>query len=125
MHRDVSSGNIIIKPTDDGETIGRLIDFDHAKVTKEFAAVKRSEVTDERLQRYKAFIHDDLEMKPDTLDDEVVIKALQVVRPRKLLEYIGEVLAIRQQFFNFSVCGKLTPVDLHWDMMVSIACNII
>ena len=125
MHRDVSSGNILIKPTDNGSgTVGRLIDFDHAKVTEKFAPMKCLDVTStSKVELHRAVISSHLEMKPDDLDKKVIIKAFQVVRPDEVFKYICEVLNTRQQFFNFSMCGKLTPGDLHWDMVVSITCN--
>ena len=125
MHHDVSSGNIIIKPTDNGSgTVGRLIDFDHAKVTEKFAPMKCLDVTDtSTVELHRAVISRDLERKPDDIDEKVVIKAFQVVPSKKVFEYVGDVLKVRQQFFNFSMRGKLTPGDLHWDMVVSITCN--
>ena len=121
MHRDVSAGNIIIKLTDNGETIGHLIDFDHAKVTEEFAAIKRYDVTDEPLvELYSAVISRHSEMKPYTLDKDVIIKALQIVHSNQIQKYIFEVLAMRQRFFGFRSSGKLTSGDLHWDTAVSI-----
>ena len=125
MHRDVSAGNIIIKPTDNGETIGHLIDFDHAKVTRKFAALKRYNETDEPLELYKAYLSRVQEMKAYTFEDDVIIKALHVIESHRLPEYVGQVVLTRQQFFDLSPSGKLMSADLHWDMVVSITCNIL
>ena len=126
MHRDVSAGNIIIKPTENGETMGHLIDFDHAKVTRKFVAMKHHDVTDEPLvELYSAVISRNSEMKLYTLDKDVIIKAMQVVHSNHIQKYIFEVLAMRQRFFGFRSSGKLTSDDLHWDMAVSLSCNVL
>jgi serine/threonine protein kinase len=45
LHRDVSSGNVIINISGAGQ-VGYLIDFDHAKLTEEFATWPPTPVTE-------------------------------------------------------------------------------
>jgi serine/threonine protein kinase len=129
VHRDVSSGNIIIKPTDDGSgTVGRLIDFDHAKVTEKFAPMKCRDVTDpSTVELHMAVVSRHQEMKLYMLHDDVMVKVLQVLDPDEISisKYIREVLNTRQRFFSFRSSGQLTSADLHWDMVVSITCNTV
>jgi hypothetical protein len=110
-------------PTSDGgdtDTTGRLIDFDHAKVTEEFAPIKYYDVAVARVQGFKEFLSYDSRNMPYSIDEDVVFKALQAVGPLGVLHYVPEVITMRRQFFNLSVQGKVTPAVLHWNKPVGI-----
>jgi hypothetical protein len=110
-------------PTGDGgdtDKTGRLIDFDHAKVTEEFAPIKYYDVAVAHIQGFKDFLSYDSRNMPYSIDDDVVFKALQAVGPLGVLHYVPEVITMRRQFFNLGLQGEVMPADLHWNKAVSI-----
>jgi hypothetical protein len=109
-------------PTSDvGNTIGRLIDFDHAKVIEAFAATEYYDVAAARVPMFKAMLEDDDEqILPYSVDDEVVIKAVQAVGRKQYLSYLPQVMTMRREFFNLGLQRTVTCVDLHWDKAVGI-----
>jgi Fungal protein kinase len=123
VHRDVSSGNIIIMPVDDGnDTTGRLIDLDHAKVAKHFMATNFSTAEEEDVPTWKRALARIPNVRPYSIDNEVMIKALQVVGPDKphhSTSYIDDAITMRRKFFDLGLTGRVTPADLHWDKEVS------
>jgi hypothetical protein len=106
-------------PGGDTDTTGRLIDFDHAKVTETFAPVKYYDLAVARIRGFKELLSDDPRNMPYSIDDDVVFKALRAVGPLGVLHYVPEVITMRRQFFNLGLQGKVTPADLHWNKSVS------
>jgi hypothetical protein len=107
-------------PTDGDNTTGRLIDFDHAKVTEEFAAIGYYDEDVAPPQVYQAILSRNRQVLAYSIDDDIIIKALQAVGPLGVLHYVPEVITMRRQFFNLGLEGKVMPADLHWNKAVSI-----
>jgi hypothetical protein len=106
-------------PTSDvGNKIGRLIDFDHAKVIEAFAATEYYDVAAARVPMYKGMLEDDQRIMP--VDDEVVIKAVQAVGREQYISYVRLVMTMRREFFNLGLKGRVTCADMHWDKAVGI-----
>jgi hypothetical protein len=108
-------------PTDDGDTTtGRLIDFDHAKVSTEFTATIHQTEQDDVVPVLKSFLS--RRIKQYSIDEEVIIKALQAFSSEEFMHairYITNAITMRQQIFDLGSSGRITCSNLHWDKKVS------
>ena len=115
LHRDISSGNILIIPvggTSDN-TVGRLIDFDHAKRTETFH--KQSLPTpDERTVKATELLLPEALL--NGVQKEVIGKAV-AMGGRHCHQYIEEVVNTRCEYFGMG-SGPHSCSDLKWDFDV-------
>ncbi|KAG6857825.1 hypothetical protein C0995_004969, partial [Termitomyces sp. Mi166 len=85
MHRDISTGNILIFRDSNGESFGRLMDYDHAKTTKEFTPLtpKTKDLSDDGLEELKKYVQYAIKFDklPAVVEDDVVREALKWVDP--------------------------------------------
>ncbi|KAG5643655.1 hypothetical protein DXG03_000535 [Asterophora parasitica] len=136
VHRDISQGNVMIFPNPEAGkdgTIGRLMDYDHAKrapranPSSQFPVPSNVEhartAYHYRLHAVKHIlksnvVHDvrrltDKDLRHLRLTDEVLLECLRRAGGNE--EYLSRVIAHRLRDFDLSLGDPLTLADLGWD----------
>ncbi|KAG6867401.1 hypothetical protein C0995_004968, partial [Termitomyces sp. Mi166 len=119
MHRDISTGNILIFRDSNGESFGRLMDYDHAKTTKEFTPLtpKTKDLSDDGLEKRKRSVQSVIEEDQPSMvvEDDVVREALKWVDiPSLAAHYVMKSVGV---FLPTSGSQKspISTSDLRWD----------
>ncbi|KAG6892417.1 hypothetical protein C0995_003877, partial [Termitomyces sp. Mi166 len=119
MHRDISTGNILIFRDSNGESFGRLMDYDHAKTTKEFTPLtpKTKDLSDDDLEELKKYVQYAIKSDklPAVVEDDVVREALKWVDPptaaaQYVMKSVGVFLST-----SGSQKSRISMSDLRWD----------
>ena len=119
LHRDISIENIIImsKKNQTGETTGRLIDLDHAKLADSSRELKSINIDQERFRELEIYCNFVLKLP---VSKNVIEKYLQF--DARGVVYIGDVLETRQTYFDLETGqtgDEITLADFGWDKDVS------
>jgi hypothetical protein len=118
LHRDVSSGNILIVPVngDVEMTEGRLIDLDHAKQTKNFCTHSLPEPDDVSIQIAQLSMkRRDVLVKPD------VLRGAAAYRGEQAGAYLEDVIQTRVRYLGLTAGqGEYSCADLNWNDQVSV-----
>ena len=116
LHRDISSENIIIMPQN-GDTVGRLIDLDHAKVVRSSRTIEafnsNQEVEDlEKLCNilFRSTNHEGV--------IERFIKYFEVEDAISTTLYISNVVECRKNYFGLDVNHGVKLDDIGWHYQV-------
>ncbi|KAG6835617.1 hypothetical protein H0H93_016475, partial [Arthromyces matolae] len=116
LHRDVSSGNLLIFNSldDDGTTFGRLIDYDHAKQARSTKLVREQKepVTNKKLAIIEMLLEDLFPFQQLTVNMDVLNEAYSwVKKPSTAADYISAVLT---QFGDIAPKSTVDITKLAW-----------
>ncbi|KAG6863623.1 hypothetical protein C0991_004580 [Blastosporella zonata] len=113
LHRDVRPGHLLIfEEGENGETFGRLIDYDHAKKAKKHRLIQRHNPSMELLALVQMGLQCSRETRELAVDDDVVSHALSWIEDHlSVIDYIlGEVRGLVKP-----VTSTLSKAALGWD----------
>ncbi|KAG6859003.1 hypothetical protein C0995_011338 [Termitomyces sp. Mi166 len=119
MHRDISTGNILIFRDSNGESFGRLMDYDHAKTTKEFTPLtpKAKDLSDDDFEEFKKTVQSLIKFDKlsTVVEDDVVREALKWVD----FSWIAAPYVMKSVGVFLSTSGsqksRISMSDLRWD----------
>lgn len=122
LHRDISIGNILIVDSD-GQTKGRLIDLDHAKVVKSPTTVK---LRDASLGDIETMEH---HLSALPIERDVIKKFVDYFPVKNTLNaaiYIQEVVYMRGEYFGLETeTRRISLADIGWDKEVTCTLDVI
>ncbi|KAG6895442.1 hypothetical protein C0993_009575 [Termitomyces sp. T159_Od127] len=123
IHRDISTGNLLIFEADDGSTFGRLMDYDHAKkasamgkIESKIAGLSPSELKLQRGQFRAAAEY----VLGRQLNDKVLDAVLKWFDRRSAIDYIEDVIKFTGSS-DKAPDKPLSLTDLGWIDTVSLS----
>ncbi|KNZ73119.1 hypothetical protein J132_01198 [Termitomyces sp. J132] len=114
LHRDISTGNLLIFQVQDGSAVGRLMDYDHAKKAKGKKPISSEIVNlDRKRNGLQSILWDNLEKEADV---DVLDRALKWLnRSSDAAHYIEDAVKFTGLVGNNASEDPLSVTDLGWD----------
>ncbi|KAG5730086.1 hypothetical protein E4T56_gene1850 [Termitomyces sp. T112] len=114
LHRDISTGNLLIFQVRDGSAVGRLMDYDHAKRAKGKKPISSEIVNlDVKRKNARSSLLENLEREADV---DVLDRALKWLdRSSDAANYIEDVAKFTVLVGNDASENSLAVSDLGWD----------
>jgi hypothetical protein len=115
LHRDISIETILIIDLD-GQTKGRLIDLDHAKVVESPKTMKMCNASVEQVENVDHYL-----FKFRSIDHEVIKKVIEYFPaddPFDAATYIRKIMRWREKHFGLKTDHCISLADLGWDKEV-------
>ncbi|KAG6858721.1 hypothetical protein C0993_005161, partial [Termitomyces sp. T159_Od127] len=94
LHRDISTGNLLIFEADDGSTFGRLMDYDHAKKASAMGKIesKIAGVAPLELDVQRGLLRSFIDRIGRQVEDGVLDTALKWLDEYSAIAYIKDVI---------------------------------